>query len=145
MGLLDEYQLSFITFFPLATGVGLLATSALASLRGSAGLPAPLWRAVALGSTTLTFLLSLRLFTAFYPTRTKEPRGRPDPQLLTYWRAATTVPAVAIGGIKVENCAPLVRAGADFLAVVTAIWDHPDGPAVAVAAFDKAIAEALAG
>ena len=70
MGLLDEYLLSFITFFPLATGVGLLATSALASLRGSAGLPAPLWRAVALGSTTLTFLLSLRLFTAFDPTRT---------------------------------------------------------------------------
>ena len=82
-------------------------------------------------------------FGAFYPTRTKEPRGRPDPQLLTDWRAATNVSAVAIGGIKVENCAPLVRAGADFLAVVTAIWDHPDGPAAAVAAFNAAIAAAL--
>ena len=61
--------------------------------------------------------------------------------MLTDWQAATNVPAVAIGGIKVDNCAPLVQAGADFLAVVTAIWDHPGGPAAAVAAFNKAIAE----
>ena len=35
------------------------------------------------------------------------------------------LPCVAIGGITAENCAPLVQAGADFLAVVGAVWNHP--------------------
>jgi thiamine-phosphate pyrophosphorylase len=82
-------------------------------------------------------------FGAFYPTLTKEPRGHPTPDLLRDWQAVMTIPCVAIGGIKIDNCAHLVRAGADFLAVVTAIWDHADGPAAAVAAFNAAIAEAL--
>ena len=33
--------------------------------------------------------------------------------------------AVAIGGITAENCAPLVAAGADFLAVSGAVWNDP--------------------
>jgi thiamine-phosphate pyrophosphorylase len=35
-----------------------------------------------------------------------------------------------------------VRAGADFLAVVSAVWDHPDGPGRAVCAFNEAITDA---
>ena len=53
-----------------------------------------------------------------------------------------TVPSVAIGGITPQNCAPLVAAGADFLAVVTAVWNHPQGPGAAVKAFNAAIAAA---
>jgi thiamine-phosphate pyrophosphorylase len=53
-----------------------------------------------------------------------------------------TAPCVAIGGITPENCAPLVTAGADFLAVIAAVWDHPQGPGAAVKAFTKAIAAA---
>ena len=49
------------------------------------------------------------------------------------------VPCVAIGGITPENCAPLVRAGADFLAVMSAVWDHPQSPAAAVEAFNEEI------
>jgi thiamine-phosphate pyrophosphorylase len=49
------------------------------------------------------------------------------------------VPSVAIGGIRIENCAPLVEAGADFLAVIGAVWTHPAGPKAAVAAFNQAI------
>ena len=56
-----------------------------------------------------------------------------------------TVPSVAIGGITVENCAQLVEAGADFLAVVSGVWDYPKGPAEAVKDFNAAIGEALAG
>ena len=48
-----------------------------------------------------------------------------------------TVPCVAIGGITVENCGPIVEAGADFLAVVTGVWNHPGGPAAAVTAFNQ--------
>jgi thiamine-phosphate pyrophosphorylase len=83
-------------------------------------------------------------FGAFFPTRTKEPRAQADVELLSWWSELMTVPCVAIGGITPENCAPLVRAGADFLAVVSAVWEHPGGPAAAVAAFNRAIAEALA-
>ena len=42
------------------------------------------------------------------------------------------LPCCAIGGITAENCAPLVQAGADFLAVVGAVWSYPDGPAAGV-------------
>ena len=83
-------------------------------------------------------------FGAFYPTTTKPSQYRPDPELLEWWSEIMTVPSVAIGGITPRNCAPLVAAGADFLAVVTAVWNHPDGPGAAVREFNRAIAEAEA-
>lgn len=82
-------------------------------------------------------------FGAFFPTGTKTPKGHPKPELLQWWSEHTILPSVAIGGITPENCAPLVRAGADFLAVISAVWDHPDGPKAAVKAFHEAIANAL--
>jgi thiamine-phosphate pyrophosphorylase len=45
-------------------------------------------------------------------------------------------PCVAIGGNTVANAEPLVRAGADFLAVSGGVWAHPEGPRAAVAAFN---------
>ena len=81
-------------------------------------------------------------FGAFFPTTTKPSRFRPGPELLAGWSELMTVPCVAIGGITPENCAPLVEAGADFLAVVTAVWNHPEGPGAAVRAFARAIAAA---
>ena len=81
-------------------------------------------------------------FGAFYPTTTKPSNYRPAPDLLQWWSEFMTVPSVAIGGITPANCAPLVEAGADFIAVVSAVWQHPDGPGAAVKAFNRAIAEA---
>ncbi|MBI3451863.1 MAG: thiamine phosphate synthase [Rhodospirillales bacterium] len=79
-------------------------------------------------------------FGAFFPTATKEaPKGNADVELLRDWSAATVIPCVAIGGITVENCAPLVEAGADFLAVVAGVWAHPQGPSAAVKAFNATI------
>jgi thiamine-phosphate pyrophosphorylase len=83
-------------------------------------------------------------FGAFFPTNTKLSHYRPSPDLLAWWGEIMTVPTVAIGGITPENCAPLVAAGADFLAVVSAVWDHPDGPGAAVRDFNRAIAAAEA-
>ena len=51
------------------------------------------------------------------------------------------VPCVAIGGITVENAAPLIEAGADFLAVSSGVWAHTDGPAAAVAAINALCAD----
>jgi thiamine-phosphate pyrophosphorylase len=83
-------------------------------------------------------------FGAFFPTKTKPSHYRPSPDLLAWWAEIMTVPTVAIGGITPENCAPLVAAGADFLAVVSAVWDHADGPGAAVREFNRAIAAAEA-
>jgi thiamine-phosphate pyrophosphorylase len=76
-------------------------------------------------------------FGAFFPTATKEPRSRADVELLQWWAETMVVPVVAIGGITVENAKPLVDAGADFLAVSSGVWKHPDGPAAAVKAFSR--------
>lgn len=81
-------------------------------------------------------------FGAFFPTATKAPRAAAEPHLLRWWREMTVVPCVAIGGITPENCATLVRAGADFLAVISAVWEHPDGAKAAIAAFNAAIQSA---
>ncbi|HYD29728.1 MAG TPA: thiamine phosphate synthase [Azospirillaceae bacterium] len=79
-------------------------------------------------------------FGAFFPTTTKPSDYRPEPELLQWWSELMEVPCVAIGGITPDNCRPLVEAGADFLAVVTAVWNHPEGPAAAVKAFNDVIA-----
>jgi len=63
-----ESLLTWITFLPLGTGVLLLLAGGVARMLGGDGLPAPLWRAIGLASTALTFGLSLRLFARFDPT-----------------------------------------------------------------------------
>ncbi|MDB5689651.1 MAG: thiE, partial [Sphingomonas bacterium] len=78
-------------------------------------------------------------FGAFYPTTTKEVRHRADPSILGWWTTLFEPPCVAIGGITADNAAPLIAAGADFLAVSGAVWNHPDGPAAGVAAFAKVL------
>ena len=75
-------------------------------------------------------------FGAFFPTQTKEAKTHAGLDLLTWWSDLMVVPCVAIGGITVHNAAPLVAAGADFLAVSSGVWDHPGGPEAAVKAFN---------
>ena len=79
---------------------------------------------------------------AFFPTTTKRPKTRAGTDILQWWSELTTVPSVAIGGITPENCLPLVRAGADFLAISSAVWDFSGGPAAAVEAFSKVLEDA---
>lgn len=74
-------------------------------------------------------------FGAFYPTTTKDVFHRPDPSILGWWTTLFELPCVAIGGITADNAAPLVAAGADFLAVSGAVWNYPDGPGAGIAAF----------
>jgi thiamine-phosphate pyrophosphorylase len=81
-------------------------------------------------------------FGAFFPTETKETIHRASPEILAWWHEMFEIPSVAIGGITAANCAPLVQAGADFLAVVGAVWNHPEGPAKGVRTMNAAIAEA---
>jgi len=76
-------------------------------------------------------------FGAFFPTHTKEPKTSAGIELLRWWTELTVVPAVAIGGITTQNARPLVEAGADFLAVAAGVWEHAQGPAEAVRAFNE--------
>lgn len=76
-------------------------------------------------------------FGAFYPTTTKEVEHHAEPDLLTWWQGLFEIPCVAIGGINAENAAPLVRAGADFLAISGAVWNGDEAANV------KALMEAI--
>jgi thiamine-phosphate pyrophosphorylase len=84
-------------------------------------------------------------FGSFFPSGTKQTGIRCGVEMLRWWSELMELPAVAIGGITAENCAPLVRAGADFLAVIGAVWNHPDGPAAGVRVMNAAIAAAATG
>jgi thiamine-phosphate pyrophosphorylase len=79
-------------------------------------------------------------FGAFYPTSTKEVQHMAEVETLRLWSQFIEVPCVAIGGITAGNAKPLIEAGADFLAVSSAIWNHPDGPAAGVKAFNALLA-----
>jgi len=77
-------------------------------------------------------------FGAFFPTTTKQTEYRAEPELLEWWQALMEIPCVAIGGVTPKNCARLISAGADFLAVSGAVWNGDE--AAAVKAFHKVIA-----
>ena len=77
-------------------------------------------------------------FGAFYPTSTKAVLHHAEPVLLSWWSTMFEIPCVAIGGITPANAAPLVAAGADFLAVSHAVWGEDEAAAI------RAFAEAMA-
>ncbi|MCW8916729.1 MAG: thiamine phosphate synthase [Magnetovibrio sp.] len=71
-------------------------------------------------------------FGAFYPTSTKVAKTQADPEILKIWSTMTNVPCVAIGGISANNALPLIEAGADFIAVVSWVWNYKEGPSAAI-------------
>ena len=83
-------------------------------------------------------------FGAFYPTTSKsqeklEKWGTPTLDIIEDWTEFTNIPCVVIGGITPQNCAPLVKAGADFIAVINGVWQHPKGAKAAAIEFAKII------
>jgi thiamine-phosphate pyrophosphorylase len=69
-------------------------------------------------------------FGSFHPTTTKEVRHHPEPVILSWWSALFELPCVAIGGITPANAAPLVAAGADFIAASGSVWGGDEAAAV---------------
>lgn len=70
-------------------------------------------------------------FGAFFPSPTKPQARRASTDIL---RASATfgLPRVAIGGIRPDNAAPLIEAGADYLAVISEVFGHTDIQAAAL-------------
>jgi len=64
-------------------------------------------------------------FGAFFPSRTKPDRRPSSPKLL-HEAKPLGLPLVAIGGITPDNGAPLIEAGADYLAAISAVFGAPD-------------------
>jgi thiamine-phosphate pyrophosphorylase len=65
-------------------------------------------------------------FGSFFASPTKPQAKRADPALLNAAKHETGLPICAIGGITLDNAGALVAAGADLLAVITALYDAPD-------------------
>lgn len=76
-------------------------------------------------------------FGAFFDSNTKATDHRPELDILEWWSKLFEIPCVAIGGITPDNCIPLVKAGADFLAVSGSVWSGDEAAAV------KAFAEQI--
>ena len=74
-------------------------------------------------------------FGSFFASSVKPDARRADVALLGRG-AALKVPVVAIGGITAENAGELKRAGADAVAVISAVFDAPDVEAAARAIAD---------
>lgn len=68
---------------------------------------------------------------SMFASRTK-PQARPAPlALLGEARRASGLPVAAIGGIEAGNAARVVAAGADMIAVISALFEAPDVRAAA--------------
>ncbi len=80
-------------------------------------------------------------FGAFFESKTKVSRGRPTLEIIEWCNEIMNLPIVAIGGITAENCQPLVRSGADFLSVISCVWDHPQGEVAALQRLGEVIAK----
>ncbi|UTG93307.1 bifunctional hydroxymethylpyrimidine kinase/phosphomethylpyrimidine kinase [Geobacter sulfurreducens] len=67
---------------------------------------------------------------AMFPSRSKEVEHVAGSELLAAIRSSISIPIVAIGGITRDNGASVIDAGADAVAVISAVLSHPD-PALA--------------
>jgi thiamine-phosphate pyrophosphorylase len=70
-------------------------------------------------------------FGSFFASTVKPGAPQAQPALLTAAKARLWVPVVAIGGITPANASGLLAAGADALAVISAVFDAPDVRAAA--------------
>ena len=88
-------------------------------------------------------------FTAPEPDRgpPETPHDAEHTGNFTWWQAVMEIPCVAMaapGGpaLTLQDVTPLVSAGADFVALDEAVWQHGHGPAAAVADANDRIARA---
>ena len=79
-------------------------------------------------------------FGSFFPSTIKPDAVRVEAALLTAAKTRWNVATVAIGGITPATAPALIAAGADALAVITALFDAPDVTAAAKAFRDAFVA-----
>ena len=65
-------------------------------------------------------------FGGFFPSKVKPGGARTPVELLGEAKHAIKLPVVAIGGITLDNAPALLAAGADSVAVISALFEAPD-------------------
>lgn len=71
-------------------------------------------------------------FGGFYPSRVKKYPVTTPLNIVSEWKTEMpSMPVCVIGGMNVENAAPLVRLGADMAAVVSGVYFQDDPEAAA--------------
>ncbi|MBI3283471.1 MAG: thiamine phosphate synthase [Burkholderiales bacterium] len=75
-------------------------------------------------------------FGGFFPSRVKKYPVTTELAILAQAKAGLTVPNVVIGGMSVDNCPPLLAAGAHMVAAISSVYLAQD---------PQAAAQALAG
>ena len=78
-------------------------------------------------------------FGAFFPTSTKLAKTKAEIEILNWANEMLDLPTVAIGGINADNAEPLVKAKADFLAVISYVWDNSAGEVMALKKLNEKI------
>lgn len=53
-------------------------------------------------------------------------------EMADWWSSLFEVPAVLLAGRNIEECEPIAQAGIEFVGLRSAIWDHPQGPRLAI-------------
>ncbi len=69
------------------------------------------------------------------------PAGPEAAEIIGWWNQMVVLPSVAEGIGSLDDAAIMAGSGADFLGLRAVVWDHPEDPEAAVAAFDTAIAK----
>ena len=82
-------------------------------------------------------------FGSFFPSLVKPDAVRAEPSLLTAAKSRWNVAVVAVGGITAAAAPSLIDAGADALAVISAVFDAADVTAAAKVFRDAFVARAL--
>jgi thiamine-phosphate pyrophosphorylase len=82
-------------------------------------------------------------FGSFFPSLVKPDAVRAEPSLLTAAKSRWNVAVVAVGGITAAAAPSLIDAGADALAVISAVFDAVDVTAAAKSFRDAFVARAL--
>jgi thiamine-phosphate pyrophosphorylase len=93
-----------------------------ARLGAGVHLGASCYASLAFAEAALAAGASHPAFGRFYPSLTKPGEAKATPALLSEARARFAAPLVAIGGITLDNARPLVEHGADWLAVINALF-----------------------
>jgi thiamine-phosphate pyrophosphorylase len=75
-------------------------------------------------------------FGGFYPSRVKKYEVTTPPEIVAQAKREIPVPNVVIGGMTQENSVPLVKQGADMVAVISSVY-MVDDPEAAARAFAK--------
>ncbi|MBC6444071.1 MAG: thiamine phosphate synthase [Alphaproteobacteria bacterium GM202ARS2] len=76
-------------------------------------------------------------FGCLFPTTSKTRVMPARLRLLHQWQRIGRIPVVAIGGIGLQHLRILRRCGADYVAMLSAIWHHPRGCVYAVQQFQR--------